>query len=128
MKKSIIFLVLFAFVVGINGVMAATPSKTNVNLEQKKQDAAITAKVKLNLAADNLLKPHKIVVTTKAGVVTLSGMVSSPEAINKAEELTKSVEGVKGVNNNLKTKAPKPLPPSKTDVNRHKGMPIKSIK
>jgi len=121
MKKTIIFLVLFVFVAGIPGIMAATPSKTTVNLEQKKQDAAITAKVKLNLAADNLLKPHKIAVITKAGVVTLSGIVSSPEAINKAEELTKSVEGVKGVNNNLKTKAPKPLPPSKKDVKRLKG-------
>jgi hyperosmotically inducible periplasmic protein len=105
-----VFCLIFAFsAVAVEQKVNTPTSKTTINLEEKKQDAAITAKVKLNLAADNLLKLHKIVVTTKAGVVTLTGVVSSQEQINKAGELTKSVEGVKGVNNKLLTKGPQPL-------------------
>ena len=64
-------------------------------------DAAVTARVKSMLLADNQVKGTKIDVDTSNGVVTLQGNVSSPSEKTRAEQLAQQVEGVKEVRNNL---------------------------
>jgi hyperosmotically inducible protein len=65
-------------------------------------DAAITAKVKAKLAADDDINPFNIDVDTNEGVVTLQGRVVKQEARTKAEELARETEGVKRVINLVK--------------------------
>ena len=66
-------------------------------------DTAITAKVKSKLMGDKLLDKSDINVTTTNGVVTLEGSVSSAQAKSLAAAETKSIDGVKSVDNNLRT-------------------------
>jgi len=68
-------------------------------------DTAITAKVKAKLMGEHSLKKSDISVTTTNGVVTLDGSASSSKAKALAEAATKSVDGVKSVDNSLKTPA-----------------------
>ena len=64
-------------------------------------DAAITAKVKTALAADDQLSALKIEVETAQGVVSLSGPAPSADAAERATVLARAVEGVTGVQNRL---------------------------
>ena len=66
-------------------------------------DTAITAKVKSKLMGDKRLDKSDINVTTTNGVVTLEGSVSSAQAKSLAAAETKSIDGVKSVDNNLRT-------------------------
>ncbi len=66
-------------------------------------DSAITAKVKAKMMGEDSLHKSRISVTTTNGVVTLKGSASSLDAKSAAEEAAKSVEGVKSVDNNLRT-------------------------
>ena len=66
-------------------------------------DTAITAKVKSKLMGRDSLKKSDINVTTTNGVVTLEGSASSSTAKSLAETVAKSIEGVKSVDNTLKT-------------------------
>ncbi|MHB8535074.1 MAG: BON domain-containing protein [Sulfuricaulis sp.] len=68
-------------------------------------DTAITAKVKTKLMGDKRLKKSDISVTTTNGVVTLEGTAGNSKAKYAAGALAKSVEGVKSVDNSLKTPA-----------------------
>ena len=65
-------------------------------------DAAITAAVKVKLAADRDLSASRINVDTSDGVVTLTGSIASPAFNEHAERLAKSVPGVKAVQTNLR--------------------------
>lgn len=66
-------------------------------------DSAITVKVKAKLMGTDGLGKSDINVTTTNGVVTLDGSASSSNAKAAAETAVKSVDGVKSVDNNLKT-------------------------
>jgi hyperosmotically inducible periplasmic protein len=66
-------------------------------------DADITARVKLKLADVYSLKHSDISVTTTNGVVTLTGMASSSDASTVAKAVTMGVQGVKDVDDELKT-------------------------
>ena len=66
-------------------------------------DTAITTQVKAKLMGDKRLNKSDINVTTTNGVVTLEGSATSSKAKSIAEEATKSIEGVKSVDNNLRT-------------------------
>lgn len=65
-------------------------------------DAAITAAVKVKLAADGDINPFNIDVDTNEGVVTLQGRVAKEEARTKAEQLARNTDGVKRVINLVK--------------------------
>jgi hyperosmotically inducible protein len=67
-------------------------------------DSSITAKVKAALVDDKNIKSADISVKTDKKVVTLSGVVESQAQAERAVEIAKAVEGVKSVNNDLKTK------------------------
>jgi hyperosmotically inducible protein len=66
-------------------------------------DTAITGKVKARLIGEPVLKQSDISVTTTNGVVTLDGSASSGEAKSFAETATLAVDGVRSVDNQLKT-------------------------
>ncbi len=66
-------------------------------------DSSITAKVKAALVDDKNIKSAGISVKTDNKVVTLSGVVESQAQAEHAVSIAKAVEGVKSVNNDLKT-------------------------
>lgn len=69
---------------------------------QAVDDAAITAKVKSALVADDMVKGLSVNVDTSSGVVKLTGTVSSQAQIDRAVEVAKRVDGVLNVDNNLR--------------------------
>lgn len=84
---------------------ASAPQAHSDGLGAAVSDTAITAKVKAKMMGEKSLKKSRIHVTTTNGVVTLEGSASSSSAKSAAEVAAKSVEGVKSVDNNLKTRA-----------------------
>lgn len=68
-------------------------------------DAMITTMVKAALLEDKQVKSLKISVTTEQGVVKMSGVVPNADVGNRALQLAATVQGVKGVQNDLKLKA-----------------------
>ena len=68
-------------------------------------DAAITAKVKAAILAEEGLKVLQINVDTMKGVVTLSGSVDTQQNSDKAKEIAGAVAGVKEVENKLVVKS-----------------------
>jgi hyperosmotically inducible protein len=67
-------------------------------------DAAITAKIKMDFLSDPLLKVSEINVTTTNGAVNLDGVVESQQSIDRAMEIVRSVKSVKSVENGLVVK------------------------
>jgi hyperosmotically inducible periplasmic protein len=65
------------------------------------KDTAITAKVKMALKENRLLRHDEIHVSTSAGVVTLKGKVPSQAAATRAETVAKEATGVRQVRNQL---------------------------
>ena len=82
---------------------SSEPQAHSDNLGAAISDTAITAKVKFNIMDEDGLKHSDIDVSTTNGVVTLSGHASSPKAKSMAGKVAKSVEGVKSVDNTLRT-------------------------
>ncbi len=70
-------------------------------------DAAITAKVKAEIASDPMLKMSQITVTATKGVVRLSGVVDSQQSIDRALEITRNIKGIQVTENNLTVKTTK---------------------
>ena len=69
---------------------------------QTTADAAITAKVKTSLAADDLVKARNIDVDTVRGVVQLNGTVDSVAEKQRALSVARNVQGVLEVKDNLR--------------------------
>lgn len=67
--------------------------------------AALTARVKTQLATESALSPFKVGVQSTRGVVTLSGDVSSEAERRLAERVAEDVEGVVAVHNALRVRA-----------------------
>lgn len=67
-------------------------------------DAAITAKVKAALGADQRLAANQIDVKTSKGVVSLGGSVKTAEQKQLAEQLTSHVAGVVKVENMIEAR------------------------
>lgn len=95
---------------GLGGGAAALASDDTAEIKPHSEsigaaitDTATTAKVKSSLMAEDSLKKSDIDVTTTNGVVSLDGTVSSSKAKSTAETLAGSVDGVKSVDNNLRT-------------------------
>lgn len=86
--------------VSTDGATAKTEPRGPV---QTTTDAGITAKVKVALAADELVKARNIDVDTVRGVVALNGTVNSMAEKERAISLARNVQGVIEVKDNLKT-------------------------
>ena len=67
-------------------------------------DAAITTKIKAQLAQDADLSALDVKVETVQGRVKLSGSAPSDEARERATKLARAVEGVSGVDNEIAVK------------------------
>jgi len=81
----------------------AMPKAHSDGLGATIDDTVITGKIKSKMSSEHSLKQSDISVTTTNGVVTLDGSASSDKAKSHAESISKSVDGVKSVDNNLKT-------------------------
>ena len=84
-----------ALIAGSAHAVGQADEKTPIN------DAWLTAKTKIALAADGRVKGRQIDVTTTKNVVMLRGKVDSDAAKQAAEDITKMLDGVKTVKNDL---------------------------
>ena len=89
-----------ALITGSAHAVGQADEKTPIN------DAWLTAKTKIALAADGRVKGRQIDVETTNGQVMLRGKVDSDAAKQAAEEITKLLDGVKTVKNDLAVVAP----------------------
>jgi len=94
-KKSILTLVPLFFI----ALSFANPA----GADSSNNDRAITARVQEKLNSDSRLMGSSIMVETKDGEVTLKGMVDSNADFTRAAKLASYVDGVKQVDNRLKT-------------------------
>ena len=79
----------------------ASASKISEKVDAAAHDAAITAKVKTEIARDASLNALKINVDTTAGRVELKGSASDLAARERAAAIAKGVEDVVSVDNQL---------------------------
>jgi hypothetical protein len=94
-KKSILILVpLFLVVLSFANTAGA---------DNPANDMAITSRVQEKLNSDSQLMGSSIIVETQDGEVTLKGMVNSNADFTRAAKLASYVDGVKQVDNRLKT-------------------------
>ena len=82
-------------------VKAQQSAQADRSIGQVVDDAAITAAVKMKLAADSIVGALKIDVDTKDGVVSLNGSVKSQAAKDIALRIARETNGVKDVKDNL---------------------------
>jgi hyperosmotically inducible protein len=78
-------------------------------------DTAITAKVKAKFIGDSRLRKSDISVTTTNGAVTLGGTAPSSDASAAAKELAAAVDGVKSVDDQIRTPSMADVLAAKTD-------------
>ena len=90
--------VLLAMSVGAVAAFAADNTGTTMD------DSTITASIKASLLKDQHLKAFDIHVSTDHGKVRLTGMVDSNVEKADAERIAKETEGVRDIQNDLKTK------------------------
>lgn len=82
---------------------AAAPQAHSDSVGAAISDTDITAKVKLRLTGLKSLRGSDIKVTTTNAVVTLDGTATGSNAKAMAERMTLSVDGVKSVDDRLRT-------------------------
>jgi len=78
---------------------ASTPKQESTG--EYIDDSAITAKVKADLLADDILKGFQVSVETYKGIVQLSGFVDTQATKDRASSIVSKVAGVKEVKNNI---------------------------
>lgn len=78
----------------------ATPSSSS-GVREAMSDAAITTKVKAEMAKDKGVSAMSIKVDTDNGVVKLSGTARSQQEKDRAADIAKSTKGVVSVDNNI---------------------------
>lgn len=100
-SKRISTATLFAVVLAAAPVLAA-PAPKNTALE----DAWVTAKTKIALAADSRVKGSQVSVETTDGVVMLRGKVDTREALDASTIIANSMDGAKSIKNDLQVVAP----------------------
>jgi len=104
MRPRLTALRLFAVLLVAVSLAPCAETRTRESTGQYVDSAAITTKVKTAILQDPDLKVLSISVTTFKGKVQLSGFVDTPELKAKAGKIAASVEGVRGVENDLKIK------------------------
>ncbi|QAU33693.1 BON domain-containing protein [Janthinobacterium sp. 17J80-10] len=87
------------------GLAACTPTKTSRGTGEVIDDAALTSRVKTEIAKNaGMGEAAAINVDTYRGVVSLAGFVDNEEQARKAVEIASKVSGVTSVKNNLQIK------------------------
>jgi len=90
---------LFCAFIGPATVYAA--DTTNDTATEYMEDATITARVKVALTEEKMIKSRDISIRTDHGVVDLTGKVSTKEESDLATNCATKVKGVRSVHNNL---------------------------
>lgn len=85
-------------------VAQATPPARGTDGPVRGSDAAITARVKTALMADEQVKGLRIDVDTRNSEVTLKGALDTDEQVARAVAVARTVEGVRDVINRLSVK------------------------
>jgi osmotically-inducible protein OsmY len=85
-------------IIALASMLAACQAMTGRTAGENVDDSTLTASVKSQLGASNLLR---IDVDSNGGVVSLNGTVDTPAEKARAEQLARRVDGVKKVVNNL---------------------------
>lgn len=98
-KRSLTIAVVLTLVVSL--LQAVQAADTGVG--QTMDDSAITSEVKGKMMADKNLDASKIDVDTEDGRVVLSGRVETGAEKARAAEIARSVDGVKTVENDLRS-------------------------
>jgi hyperosmotically inducible protein len=75
----------------------------NRSAETYTDDAATTAKVKANLARNDMVPASQVTVNTDKNIVQLSGFVRTKAQADEAERIALNTEGVKSVKNDIVT-------------------------
>ena len=83
---------------------AVTATTQNQNAMQHFDDSTITAKVKVAISNDSVLKKFAIDVRTYKGEVVLKGVVDTQQDVLHAAEIVTRVEGVVSLFNDLDVK------------------------
>lgn len=96
-QKSILILIPVLLVLSLVNLVGAGSDDRSEN------DRAITSKVMDKFQSDSQLMGSGINVDTKDGEVTLKGMVKSQADVTRAGQLAGYVDGVRKVDNRLKT-------------------------
>lgn len=91
-----------AMVVLLMGLIGCAGTKSQDSTGEYIDDASITAKVKLGMAADKEVSALNIRVETTKGIVHLTGSADSIYEANKATEIAWNVPGVKSVTNDIR--------------------------
>ncbi len=100
MKKSL-FMIALALTLVLPLLQVAQAANTSAG--QSMDDSSITAKVKGKIMADKNLDASKIHVNTENGRVLLSGHVDTGAEKARAAEIAQSVNGVRGVENDIRS-------------------------
>ncbi len=101
MKKRYTVIRIFVALMMITAFVACASTPKQESTGEVVDDSVITAKVKSQIAADDLLKGYQVSVETRKGIVELSGFVNTQRDKDKAGQIARSVEGVKSVQNAL---------------------------
>lgn len=96
----------YLFALGFAVLLSAcAPTSTSRSTGQTFDDAAITARVKTNIAkSESFGQAMAVNVDTYRGVVSLSGFVDNQKQANEAIMAARQVAGVEKVINNLEVK------------------------
>lgn len=78
-----------------------TAPSASSNAREAVSDAAITTKVKAEMAKEKGVSATRIHVDTDNGVVKLSGVARSQDESDRAASIAKGVKGVTSVDNNI---------------------------
>jgi hyperosmotically inducible protein len=101
MKKRNVFIRSLVLVLAFAALTACWSDSAQRSIGQYGDDTAITAEVKVRLAANDLLKSFQVGVETSHGVVQLSGFVDSQSSVDQAGRVAGGVDGVASVRNDL---------------------------
>ncbi len=98
------FRVLAVAAVALLSMVACASTRTQKSAGEQIDDTVITGKIKADLIGDPVTKAHEIDVEVFKGRVQLNGFVRDNDMRQRAVAIAKGVNGVVGVDNNLKLK------------------------
>lgn len=110
MKETLIRMLVLTLFVGVMAGCAAWRDRDGggagtdrgAGTTTRTDDAALTARVKAKLLAEESIEGTQIDVDTQNGVVFLNGVVDTEDQKQKAVELAENTEGVQDVEDNLR--------------------------
>jgi len=89
--------------IATTGLMGCSVMSGDRSAQTYTNDAATTAKVKANIARNDMVPASQVSVTTDKGIVQLSGFVRTKAQSDEAEKIALNTPGVKSVKNDIIT-------------------------